>query len=51
MAARLTDTMVRKALPPARGQAMLWDGDVKGFALRVTPGGAKAFEVVKVEWR
>ncbi len=43
MAARLTDTMVRKALPPARGQAMLWDGDVKGFALRVTPGGAKAF--------
>jgi integrase len=43
MAARLTDAMVRKALPPACGQTMLWDGDVKGFALRVTPGGAKAF--------
>jgi Mn2+/Fe2+ NRAMP family transporter len=35
MAARLTDTMVRKALPPARGQMMLWDAEVKGFALRV----------------
>jgi integrase len=43
MTARLTDAMVRKALPPARGQAMLWDGDVKGFALRTTPGGAKSF--------
>jgi integrase len=43
MTARLTDAMVRKAIPPARGRAMLWDGDVKGFALRVTPGGAKSF--------
>jgi integrase len=43
MTARLTDAMVRKALPPARGQTILWDGDVKGFALRITPGGAKAF--------
>jgi integrase len=43
MATRLTDASVRKALPPARGQAMFWDSDVKGFALRVTPGGAKAF--------
>jgi hypothetical protein len=43
MADRLTDAMVRKALPPMRGQTMVWDGEVKGFALRVTPGGAKAF--------
>jgi integrase len=43
MADRLTDAMVRKALPPVRGQAMVWDAEVKGFALRVTPGGAKAF--------
>jgi integrase len=43
MAARLTGAVVRKALPPARGQTMLWDADVKGFGLRVTPGGAKAF--------
>lgn len=43
MAAKLTDHLVRKALPPARGQTMLWDTDVKGFALRVTAGGSKAF--------
>jgi integrase len=43
MADRLTDAMVRKVLPPMRGQTMVWDGEVKGFALRVTPGGAKAF--------
>jgi integrase len=43
MADRLTDAMVRKTLPPVRGQIMVWDGEVKGFALRVTPGGAKAF--------
>src|SRR5437763_17131584 len=43
MADRLTDTLIRKALPPARGQSLLWDADVKGFALRVTTGGAKSF--------
>jgi integrase len=43
MAERLTDTIMRKTLPPTRGQAMLWDSAVKGFALRVTPAGAKAF--------
>ena len=43
MTERLTDTLVRKALPPARGQSLLWDAEVKGFALRVTPGGAKSF--------
>lgn len=26
-----------------RGQLVLWDDDVKGFGLRITPGGAKAF--------
>lgn len=40
---RLTDQIVRKALPPLRGQAVLWDDDLKGFGLRVTPRGAKAF--------
>jgi integrase len=43
MAERLTDNIVRKSLPPARGQAMIWDAEVKGLALRVTPNGAKAF--------
>lgn len=40
---RLTDQIVRKALPPLHGQAMLWDDDLKGFGLRITTGGAKAF--------
>jgi integrase len=43
MAERLTDTLIRRALPPARGQSLFWDADVKGFALRITPGGAKSF--------
>ena len=43
MAERLTEALVRKALPPARGQAMKWDAEVKGFALRLTSGGSKAF--------
>ena len=40
---RLTDQTVRKALPPAQGQVIFWDDEIKGFGLRVTPGGAKAF--------
>ena len=43
MPERLTDAAVRKLSPPDKGQAMCWDSEVKGFALRVTPGGAKAF--------
>jgi len=43
MPERLSETLVRKALPPAQGQAMIWDAEVKGFGLRVTPGGAKSF--------
>lgn len=45
MPERLTDNVARKALPPARGQTLLWDSEVKGFALRVTSGGAKSFVV------
>ena len=40
---RLTDQTVRKALPPVQGQTIFWDDEIKGFGLRVTPGGAKAF--------
>lgn len=43
MAERLTDTLIRKSLPPARGQTMLWDAELKGLALRITAGGAKSF--------
>ena len=43
MSERLTDAIVRNATPPAKGQAMFWDTEVKGLALRVTQNGAKAF--------
>lgn len=43
MLGKLTEAAARKALPPVRGQTMLWDSEVKGFALRITPGGAKSF--------
>jgi len=40
---KLSDIVVRKALPPAQGQALFWDSEIKGFALRVTARGAKSF--------
>lgn len=43
MVDKLSDTSVRKALPPTRGQLFFWDTEIKGFALRVTSGGAKSF--------
>ncbi len=43
MSEKLSEATARKALPPVRGQTILWDGEVKGFALRLTPGGAKSF--------
>lgn len=43
MQERLSDALVRRALPPTRAQMLIWDSDVKGFALRVTQGGSKAF--------
>ena len=39
---RLTDPQVRNAPFPSRGQVLVWDGEIKGLALRVTPG-AKSF--------
>lgn len=43
MPEKLSEAAARKALPPLQGQTMLWDAEVKGFALRITPGGAKSF--------
>lgn len=40
---RLTDKAVKGAEGPAKGQALIWDTDISGFALRVTSGGAKSF--------
>jgi len=45
MAERLTDALVRKALPPARGQTFIWGAEVRGFGLRVTSGGARSFVI------
>lgn len=43
MSQKLTDTIV-KALPtPATGNKITYDGDVKGFGVRVTAAGARAF--------
>jgi integrase len=43
VAERLTDQIVRNAEKPAERQVFLWDDQVVGFGLRITPGGAKAF--------
>ncbi len=43
MTEKLSDASARKALSPTRGQLFLWDTEIKGFALRVTSGGAKSF--------
>ena len=41
MPEKLSEALVRKALPPARGQTMIWDTEVKGLGLRITPAGSK----------
>ncbi|MEO5375488.1 MAG: site-specific integrase [Alphaproteobacteria bacterium] len=41
---KLTKRIVDAATPAADGrQLILWDGDVKGFGLRVTPAGVKSY--------
>jgi integrase len=40
---RLTDKVAKAAEAPAKGQALNWDTEIRGFALRVTAAGAKSF--------
>jgi hypothetical protein len=42
---RLTKTAIDHIKPPARGQVFFRDESLMGFALRVTPSGAKSFIV------
>jgi integrase len=43
MAERITDILARRADAGDRPQVVFWDAEVKGFGLRVTNRGAKAF--------
>lgn len=40
---KLTDTIVKDLAPPAKGNRIVYDGEVKGFGVRVTKAGARAF--------
>lgn len=44
---RLTRSVIERAPLPTAGQAFLRDAVLKGFALRITAGGAKSFVVEK----
>ncbi|WP_266064179.1 integrase family protein [Brucella intermedia] len=41
--AKLTKKAVEALEAPATGQAFLWDGELKGFGIRVTKAGVKTF--------
>lgn len=43
MSQRLTDAFVRSLEPPPSGNKIHYDADMKGFGVRVTAGGVKAF--------
>jgi integrase len=43
MAEKLTDKLVRTLAFPAAGNRITYDGEVKGFGIRITSAGAKAF--------
>lgn len=43
MAERLTDSLVKALLAPIKGNKLTYDDEIKGFAVRVTSGGARAF--------
>jgi integrase len=40
---QLSDRLVRSLEPPVKGNCILYDSDLKGFGIRVTAAGTKAF--------
>lgn len=42
----LTDTLIRAAQPPERGQVTLTDTNLKNFGIRISQGGSKTFVVM-----
>lgn len=42
---KLSKALVDALEPPAKGQSFLWDSEIPGFAVRVTPTGTKAWIV------
>ena len=45
VAERITETLVKKLLIPPNGNKIVYDSDLKGFGVRATAAGAKAFVV------
>ena len=40
---RLTKRAVDRLTPPGKGQTFLWDGELRGFGVRITPSSLKTF--------
>jgi len=45
--AKITKSLVDKLKPPTAGQTFFRDNELKGFAVRITSGGAKSFIIEK----
>ena len=41
--ARITKTIVEAAIPDADKDTYLWDGELKGFAVKITKRGARVY--------
>jgi integrase len=43
---RLTDRAVARAKPPASGRLDLWDREMPGFGLRISPAGRRSWQIM-----